>query len=237
MDYTPYVEQYCPPAVQQSVIALAAGLSPDEESLALNEISGAQMSPDCVVGVVGQLSPLVQPTSSTLFKLQYMGLLITRSDLLAANPAADQLRVTVEGVMRRLLDDVRKPNLSGSMLPLMLFMRINLLDEIKARIDVGNPDLSDPYRAWPLQEYALCMRDPGAQERINRLFAASDPQTLRRIFQGTAVLVKVRKTYCTDREALKELVAPYLQDVRKTHDVNGPGPAVSHYARQLAAVL
>lgn len=240
MDYAAYVEQHCPAIVQHSVVMLATDLSPNEEILALNEISSVQLSPLCILGIVGQLSPRVQPASSELFKLQYMGLLTVWSDLLAESLTPtqyDQLRKTVAGVMLRIIDDMRNYNLSGSMLAVMLFMRINLLDEISARINLDNMDLSDPHRSWPMQEYALCMGDPAAHERIARLFSMSDPQTLRRIFEATAIMIKSRKTYCTNRNALKELVTHYLKDARTTHDVNGPGPTVSHYALQLMAVL
>lgn len=136
-----------------------------------------------------------------------------------------------------LLDDMKDPILSSALLVALTTMRSNLLDEFYTRVDLANPDLSNPYHAWPLQEYALCFGDPGAPERIFRLFAASDPQTLRQIFEASAGLAQGTTNYCPNRRAFKDLVAPYLQDTRLTQDVNGNGPPVSHYARRLVSVL
>lgn len=72
------------------------------------------------------------------------------------------LRQSVGEALYNLLDDVKDPNLSGSLLMALAAMRINLLDEIATRVNVANPDLGNPNRAWHLQEYALCVGDPGA---------------------------------------------------------------------------
>ncbi|MBK4214983.1 hypothetical protein JJJ17_03480 [Paracoccus caeni] len=69
---------------------------------------------------------------------------------------------------------------------------------------------------------------PGAPGRIARLFAASDPQTLRQIFEASAGLAHSTKNYRPNRRAFKDLVAPYLQDTRVTQDVDGNRPPVSH---------
>lgn len=240
MDYDAYVAEYCSPAIYQSVETLVGGLAANAETLALNAISAARLPGDCASGVIGQLSKVVQPKSSMIFKLQYYGLVSSWAQQPAGHLTPEQfgaLRQSVGEALYNLLDDVKDPNLSGSLLMALAAMRINLLDEIATRVNVANPDLGNPNRAWHLQEYALCVGDPGAPERIARLFAASDPQTLRRIFEASAGLAQSRKSYCPNRSALKDLVAPYLQDTRLTQDVNGNGPPVSHYARRLVSVL
>lgn len=240
MDYAPYVAEYCTPAIYQSVEALVGGLAPGAERPALNVISGARPSGDCASGIVGQLSNVVRPTSSEIFKTQYYALVTYWADQPAGHMTHAQfgaLRQSVGETLHRLLDDVKDPSVSGALLMALIAMRINLLDEISTRVNVANPDLSKPLRAWPLQEYALCVGDPGAPERIARLFAASDPQTLRMIFTASAARAQNLRNYCPNRRAFKDLVAPYLQDERLTKDVNGDGPPVSHYARHLVSLL
>lgn len=73
MDYAPYVAQYCSPAIYQSVEALVGGIAGNAESAALHVISGSRPSGDCASGIVGQLSTIVRPKSSVIFKLQYCG--------------------------------------------------------------------------------------------------------------------------------------------------------------------
>lgn len=240
MDYAAYVSEYCSPAIHQSVEALVGGLAANAETLALNVISGARITGDCASGVIGQLSTVARPKSSMMFKLQYYGFVSSWAEQPAGHLSQaqfDALRQAVGKTLYSLRDDVRDPTLSGSLLMALAAMRINLLDEIATRVDVANPDLGNPLAAWPLQEYALCVGDPGAPERIARLFAASDPQTLRQIFEASTGLTQSRKNYCPNRRTFKDLVAPYLQDARLTQDVNGNGPPVSHYARRLASVL
>jgi len=238
MDYPDYLNQYCPAAIHQTVNALTAGAASTDENLAFNKITSANLSRDCLIGITGQLGNSLSRTSTSDFKARYLDLVTYYFDQLKRVEATEftVLRQTIGDGIVRIIDDVSEPRLAGPMLAVLGKLRINLLSQIEKRVTYREVSVLPPLREWVFVEYAFCLRHPGASKQTAQLFARIDAQTLRNIFVLTHGKLH-SESYCTDTATLRSLVRPHLDDKRLTADVNGPGSAVSVYARQLFEAL
>lgn len=235
MQYIDLVHQQCPPAVQQSVVKAGAKLEPQEEMLLFSEITSARLTASCAYGVVGHLSTKMSPERTDIFKTNYLTL-ITKNAVSLKNygdaAAQAQIKNDVARAIHLILDDITKSHLRGNMLAALLVFRINMLPEIDKRVNYKNLTVKGYMGDWQFNEYATGIGDPEGPERLAQLFAQSGAQDLRNIF--TEMRGKhVRGGYCLSSELIQKLVRPYLQDHRKTVNVSGDGPPVSHYAREL----
>ncbi len=239
MEYIDLVHQQCPPAVHQSVARAGAELEALEETLLFSEITSVTLNAGCAYGVVGHLSKKMSPSRTNTFKINYLDLVNQHAAKLKSYgdaSAQTQIRNDVARAIESIIGDITRSHLQGSILAALMAFRINMLPEIDKRVDYKSLTMKAYMGDWLFNEYATCMGDPAGPERLTRLFAQSGAQDLRNIF--TEMWGKhVRGGYCLPPELIKQLVRPYLGDNRKTVDVYGDGPPVSHYARKLLDAL
>lgn len=239
MDYMDHINQHCPAAIHESIGTLAAGASGTDEADALNVISSASLTRDCLIGVVGQMSAMIGPRSSGDFKMAFLSTAAFYADLLMLGgdaASAAQIRQSVAAGIDAMIGDIRELRFSGSMLAVLGRYRIDMQDQIAARVNYKEPGHLIPMTDWTFNEYALSMGDPEAQRRLEKIFARADVSTLRSIFSYIRSSLNLR-TYYVDRHALRQLVAPYADDPRRVQHVDGPGPALGKYARDLLDLL
>lgn len=239
MEYIDLVQQQCTPAVHQSVARAGAELEPLEETLLFSDITSVPLPAGCAYGVVGHLSKKMSPTRTDTFKINYLALVVQHAANLKSYgdaSAQTQIRNDVTRAIHSIIDDITRTHLRGSILAALNAFQINMIPEIDKRVDYKSLTMKTYMGDWLFNEYATCMGDPDGPERLARLFAKSGAQDLRNIF--TEMWGKhVRGGYCLQPETIRQLVRPYLGDNRKTVDVYGDGPPVSHYARELLDVL
>jgi len=237
MDYFELAQQHCPPAVVESVRKGVRGGPDMDDSSIFFDVTSTTLSPDCAFAVVGHMAEKLSPRRSPLFKSTFM--------LLARKYHADfakmdgarygQLQQTIGIAIREIIDEVASSQQRGSILGVLTLYRVNLLREIDARVDyksLTQPPLVD----WQLNEYAVCMNDPDAGERLVQVLAKSSAMDLRQLFSALEGQVS-RGSACLTREQIAALARPYIRDARHTQDVNGKGPPVSTYARSLLDAL
>lgn len=239
MEFIDLVNQNCPPAIQQSVALAGTRMDNSEETLLFSPITSARLDVSCAYAVVGHLTQTLSRTSSDTYKLNYLLLATQYANNLTSGidalPAAN-LRDDIGRAIGTVIDDIQKPHLQGAILAVLMAYRINLTDQIATRVNYKELAVPSYLGNWMFNEYALCMGDATALDRIATVFSRSGAQDLRIIF--TEIRGKhVRGGYCISPQILQQLVRPYLSDGRRTADVSGEGPPVSRYARDLLDVL
>lgn len=238
MEYMDLVTQHCPPAIQESVAGAGRKMDKTREMLLFSEITGVTMEPPCALGVVGELARKLSPNSSPAYKDAFLSLARRyRSDLQGLDSKSyDALRQDIGQAVIRILDDVDQSNLRSGILDVLSMHKINVLDQIDKRVDYKSLTNRAFLADWQFNEYAACMGDEEAPERLAKVLKASSPGVLRQLFTELTGEVR-RKDACLSDRVLRELVGPYRNDNRVTADIDGDGPPVSSYANTLLKAL
>jgi hypothetical protein len=238
MNYTDMVLQHCPLAVYESVVAADRKMNKTEEMLLFSEITSVPLTMSCAHGVVGKLATELKPASSPAYKNAVLLLAMRcRRELKGLDSASyDTLRQDMRQGILRILEDVQQSQFRGGILGVLGVYRIDLLEEIAARVDYKSLTNTGFLADWQFNEYAACMGDEEAPERLARILERSDAPILRQLFTDLKAKA-MRGDSCLSDTALRALAQPYLKDGRVTHDVDGDGPPVSAYAQDLLDVL
>jgi hypothetical protein len=239
MEFIDLINQHCPPAIQKSMAQVGTSVDVSEETLMFSPVTSKRLDASCAYSVVGHLSRAASTRETDTFKLNYLSLATQYSDLLTKGidqKGAAVIRQEINQALEGMIGDFTKSHLQGLMLAVLTAYRIDQTSQIAKRIAYRTLSVPTYLGNWMFNEYALCMGDPEAAERIAAVFKNSGAQDLRVIF--TDVRGKyTRGGYCFPKDAMQQLVRPYIRDKRRTSDVNGKGPSVSRYARELLDIL
>lgn len=238
MDYVDLVNQQCPPEVVQSVSAIDRGARPSDETLIYSNITGAALSQDCAYAVVGHLAKRLRDSHSSMSKNSFIFLARRYNGDLQRIDADSykELQLEIAGAIQRMIGDLGDSQLRGGMLDTLMQYRVNILKDVEARVDYKSLTQTGFLADWQFNEYAACMGDAEAPERLEAVLKKSAPQDIRLIFTDLRGKV-IRKAVCLQPGLIKTLARPYLRDQRATADVNGDGPPVSDYAKDLLEAL
>ncbi len=239
MDYVDVIALHCPPVIQQSVAEGVSWPNDSDQTLLFFDTTSVTLGPDCAHGVVGQLSRTVTPKRTDLYKSHYLSIAARNAaSVMALEDAGqrEQIVSEVERAVRGILDDIGRNHLAGLMLQVLTVYGIDLQAEITERVDYKSLTQPGWLMDWIFNQYALCMGDAEAVSRLEVLFAKTTAQNLRVIFTELTGK-RARGEPCPPPEDIRQLVEPYLTDNRPTHDVDGEGPPVSHYAQLLLDAL
>lgn len=239
MDYIDLVTQHCPPAIVQSITSVDQPMDKTTEMLLFSEITPVKLNPHCAYSVVGQFAQKLSPKRSSMFKSTFFFLARRHHKNLReglTNGAYQYIREEISAGLMRIINEIEEGGSQrGSMLGIMAAYRINLLEDIRTRVDYTS--LTGTFlRDWQFNEYAACMGEEGASERMATLLTRGDAPRLRMLFTQMAASLSRGDAYLP-RGVIRTLVEPYLNDSRVTHDVDGDGPPVSHYARKVETAL
>lgn len=238
MDYIDLATQQCPPAVVQSVTQAVRGAGSADETLVFSEITGAALTPPCALGIVGHLGQSMTPSRSAVFKSNFVFLArryhreFSRMDAKSYEP----LQKVIAQAIGAIIDDITISQQRGGILDVLMLYRINMLPQISSRVDFISLTQKGFLADWQFNEYATCMGDVDAQLRLAQVLEKSVPQDLRLIFTDQRGKV-VRQSACLPDSLISKLARPYLRDTRRTRDVDGDGPPVSQYAKDLLDAL
>ena len=222
----------------QSISGINQPMDKTAEMLLLSGITSAKLNPHCAYSVLGQLAKELSPERSAASKSTFL-LLARRhhKDLKGLTDDAYQhVRQEIGAGLARIIDEIKENHLRGGMLGVMIAYRINLLKDIRARVDYSSLTSTAFLQDWQFNEYAACMGEEKAPERMATILARSDAPILRLIFTEIAANLS-RGDNCLSHDVIRTLVEPYLNDSRVTHDVNGDGSPVSYYAHKVKTTL
>lgn len=238
MDYFELAQQDCPPAIVRSVTEAVRGGSDEEEMLIFSEITGASLSTECAYAVVGYLAESMKADSSPAFRSNFIFLArrFNRDFARVGGDRYNALRQSVAKAISTVIDDITLPQSRGGMLDTLMLYRIDLRNQIDPRVDYRSLTQTGYLADWQFNEYAACMGDEEALERLAAVLGKSGAQDLRVIFTDLRGKL-MRKTACLSPDQISLLARPYLRDNRVTREVDGDGPPVKHYARELLDML
>ncbi|MEP3347404.1 MAG: hypothetical protein ABJN34_07700 [Litoreibacter sp.] len=200
--------------------------------------SRAALTPPCALGIVGHLGESMTASRSTPFKSNFIFLArryhgdFKRMDA----KTYENLQRVIGRAIGAILDDITVSQRRGGMLDVLMLYRINLLVPISKRVDYVSLTQKGFLADWQFNEYATCMGDADAQLRLAQVLEKSGPQDLRLIFTDQRGKIE-RGSACMPERLISNLARPYLRDARPIQDVDGGGPPVSTYAKELLDAL
>jgi hypothetical protein len=238
MDYIELINTSCPVEIQRSVAQLEQGVTGAKEDDAFFPFSGKPLDRGCLHAMTRYLAKNVRPHSSASYKLRFFSTAMwyASASVHRIDDEYNLARTEVGEAMDRLMDDVSDESSLGSgIVGTLAAYRIDRRDAILARVRYDQPGLQI-WEGLMFNEYALVMGDDTAEARIAHYLATATGPELRVEFERQAGLAQKNALFLP-ASALERLVRPYINDGRVTHEVDGDGPPVSHYARLLLDAL
>lgn len=239
MDFVFLVNQNCPVEIQQSVAQLEQGITEDQETEVFFPFSGQPLDRPCVSAMARYLASNVGPDASDGYKSQFYDTARTFAALSPNRQDTDFtiVRAELAEAFDRLIGDAGSDSLllNSGLVGCLLAFQLDRRDAILTQANYRMP-MDTLWQTLLFNEYALIFGDDEAEERLAAALSGATAPELRSIFTRMSTEVR-RADPRLPAAAMERLVRPYVADSRATHEVDGDGPPVSDYARELLDLL